>query len=238
MVSMTIIELVGYREWTESIGEDREWRLQALQARLYASVQEAAARYNAFVLPFRYDYMVVATTGVPREGLVEVFETASSRAPVPVRMAEGCGGSPVEAIEDAWARLRSVGPGELSLRGCNSSRVVAGHLDINDITRMTRELGLLKTYDTMLHVVSEIQVRAECRGAVAQYLGGDNILVLLPPEGYLSVVEELIAVHDLKAGIGVASNPRRALELAARALHDIRTGAAAGRIREYVEGDA
>jgi len=63
---------------------------------------------------------------------------------------------------------------------------------------------------------------AESGGGITQYLGGDNILVILPPLNYISLTERLVVEDDLKAGIGVSRTAREALRLAAKALHDLR----------------
>ncbi|MCE4600308.1 MAG: GTP cyclohydrolase IIa [Desulfurococcales archaeon] len=232
-IRMAVLELVGYREWTEAIGDDREWRLQIVQSTLYSSLQQVIADYGGFILPLRYDYMAVAASNVSDEGLKRLYDKAREISPVPVRLAASCGSTPVEAMENAWTRIKE--GEEFVLDECGDNEiVVAGHFDLNGITVMTRRLGLLTTYNTVLHVISEIETRAHYRGAVAQYLGGDNILVLLPFTGFKSIVEELVVVHDLKAGVGIAPTAREALKHAAKALHDIRTGKAGDRIR--VEG--
>ncbi|MEM1968009.1 MAG: GTP cyclohydrolase IIa, partial [Acidilobaceae archaeon] len=52
---------------------------------------------------------------------------------------------------------------------------------------------------------------------------GDNILVVLPVEEYLSSATLLIRESNLKAGLGIARTAREALKLAAQALHEIRS---------------
>jgi len=231
---MALLELVGYREWTESIGDDREWKLQITQAQIYEKLQEAAAEFNGFIMPMRYDYMILIASNVGEEELFNIYKIAKEISPVPVRLASACGKTPVDAVEEAWRYVRS--GTDFKYVGCNDQEgVVAGHFDINGITAMTRKLGVLTTYSTMLHVISEIETRAHYRGAIAQYLGGDNILVVLPHENYEEIIQELIAVHDLKVGVGVASSARRALAQAAEALHEIRIGKVRGRVNVKIQ---
>lgn len=232
---MALLELVGYREWTESIGDDREWKLQITQSQIYKKLQEAAAEYNGFIMPMRYDYMVLIASNLRQEELLQIYKVAKEISPVPVRLASACGDTPVDAVEEAWRYVRS--GTDFEYAECNDREVViAGHFDINGITAMTRKLGVLTTYSTMLHVISEIETRAHYRGAIAQYLGGDNILVVLPHENYEEIIEELIAVHDLKVGVGIAGYARRALALAAEALHEIRIGKVRGRVNVKTQG--
>jgi len=230
------LELVGYREWTESIGDDREWVIQKTQAVLYAGVQDAAARRGGFVLPLRYDYMVVVASGLDDRDLASVVEVAQDNSPVPVRLAVACGSTPVEALDRAWGVLGEVPEGMMFYEACEGPEYVAvGHLDINGITEATRSQGVVKTYNTIVRVLGELSSRASERGGLAQYLGGDNVLVLLPLEGRRELVEELVEIDDLKAGVGVAASARRALALAARALHEIRVGRVRERVYEIIE---
>lgn len=218
---MALIELVGYREWTESIGDDREWRLQITQSEIYKQLQETTASLDGFIMPLRYDYMAVVASNMGEEELSKIYEVAKEISPVPVRVASACSDKPVDAVEESWRYLKA--GGEFNYIPCNGEEVVvAGHFDINGITAMTRRLGVLTTYSTMLHVVSEIETRAHYKGAIAQYLGGDNILVVLPYSNYEEIIQELVAVHDLKVGVGISTTARRALALAAEALHEIR----------------
>jgi len=233
LIRVALLELVGYREWTESIGDDREWLLQKTQSLLYAAVQDAAARKMGFVMPLRYDYMLVLASNLSREDLGEILEAAREASPVPVRMASTCRFTPVGAVESSWSLLARTEPGTLNYESCGDREsIIVAHLDINDITSMTSKVGVLRTYNAMLGLVSRIAQEAYNMGAIAQYLGGDNILAVLPEKGHRVVAERLASLDDLKAGIGAAATPRRALELAAKALHAIRVGAVSERIYE------
>ncbi|MCE4609134.1 MAG: GTP cyclohydrolase IIa, partial [Desulfurococcales archaeon] len=61
-------------------------------------------------------------------------------------------------------------------------------------------------------------------GGIAQYLGGDNILVILPDHGYEALVEEIASNTSLKVGVGISFRPRTAVMLATKALDQIRSG--------------
>ena len=231
MIRVALLELVGYREWTESVGDDREWMLQKTQSLVYATIQDAAARRKGFVMPLRYDYMLILASGLDRDDLQEVLEAAADVSPVPVRMASTCMYTPAGAVDEAWRRLRELGEGGLYYGECSEPEyTVVAHLDINDITQMTSQVGVLRTYNAMLRLLSKMAEKAFEMGAIAQYLGGDNILAVLPEKGYRVVAETLAGLDDLKAGIGLSVTPRRSLELAAKALHAIREG----KVREKI----
>lgn len=235
-VKIGVLEQIGYREWTEEIGDDREWRIQRTQALFYSTVQDAASRRGGFVIPVRYDYMLVLASSLDARDLAFILETAKGASPVPVRMAAACGSTPVEAADRAWKLLPEAGEGGLAFEACEEPEYVAvGHLDINNITEATRSEGVVKTYTAVMKTMAELATRAYERGAITQYLGGDNVLVVLPIDGLSDVIEDLVMIDDLKAGVGVAASARRALELAARALRAIRTGRVRGRIYEIRE---
>ncbi len=224
-VRIAVIEQVGYREWTESLGNDREWYIQVTQSRVYRAGQEAAAKVGGFLLPVRYDIMLLLSSGIGVEGHREVFNAISGVSEVPVRMASACSETPSEAVDSAWRMLvasdRSFSYVDCGLR---ESSTVA-HIDINGITGLTAKLGPLRTYYMVVEVVSSVKKAAESYGAIVQYLGGDNLLAVLPPSiDPERVTEKLIETEDLKAGVGVSMYPRRSLALAAEALHMIRAG--------------
>jgi len=220
---VAVLEQVGYREWTESLGSDREWLIQETQARLYAELQEVAARHNAFPLAARYDYMIILAPNVGEEAHAEILEVARSLSKVAVRMASSCAETPLEAEARALKLLKETDVGGLTYTSCPGSEIsVIAHLDLNNITGETISRGVIRTYHRILDLTGRLSRVAERRGGVVQYLGGDNVLAILPTINYISLVEELLQEDNLKAGVGIAKTAREALKLAARALHDIR----------------
>jgi len=230
LTRLAVIEFIGYREWTESLGSDREWMIQIIQSEIYALAQRRAAEVGAHVMPLRYDYMMLISSNVDKQGHEKILESVAENSQVPVRMASSCGRTPIEAELAAWNLLRETSPGGLSYSECiEDEGVVVAHLDIDNITSMTKRMGAAKTYYIVVDLLHKISRRAEEYGSIVQYLGGDNILAVLPTNNYKSIVEELVNIDNirLKAGVGYAHNARRALTLAAEALHDIRSGASA-----------
>ncbi|MEM0366819.1 MAG: GTP cyclohydrolase IIa [Acidilobaceae archaeon] len=221
---ITVIELVGYREWTESLGSDREWFIQETQATLYKSLQEVASRLGGFVLPVRYDYMLILASNINVDDHREILEIASQNSKVEVRIASSCDKTPLGAERRALEILRKIRGDGLAYEVCGDDEIVViAHLDVNNITLNTLSEGVVKTYHTMLNLISRLADLIEPRGGVIQYLGGDNILVVLPVEEYLSSATLLIRESNLKAGLGIARTAREALKLAAQALHEIRS---------------
>ena len=236
LVRVAVIEQVGYREWTESLGDDREWMIQLVQSRVYRAGQEAAAKVDGFLLPIRFDIMLLLASNLRPGEVGEVHRAIASASEVPVRTASACHSTPLGAVDEAWRRLRGLEPGSWFFEPCEGGEVSAvAHIDINGITGLTRRLGPLRTYYMVIDTLARIRLRGEKMGSIVQYLGGDNLLAVLPPGvDPTEAVEYLIIEEgrgeDLKAGVGLALKPRRSLALAAKALHKIRSGEAAGRV--------
>lgn len=233
---IALVEFVGYREWTEELGNDREWIIQSRQSKLYMEMQQAAARYNGYVMPIRYDYMIALVPNVGEDGIKTLLDVASSNSDVPVRIASSCGATPLHAEEKAWRMLAETRPGSYSYEQCNSIEYsVVAHIDIDNITSITKSKGVTTTYYMVIDLLHALSRKAESHEVIVQYLGGDNILALLPPAGYPGIVEDLVEGngYKVKAGVGAAPTARASLALAAAALHDIRTGRATSRIVYY-----
>ncbi|MEB2835784.1 MAG: GTP cyclohydrolase IIa [Desulfurococcales archaeon] len=242
LTRLTLIELRGYREWTESLGDDREWAIQLTQARIYRAAQEEAKEHGGFVVPLRYDFMVLLSSNLQDYSQKAVIDAVASESPVPVRAASACAPTPLDALRAAQGMLGRVEPGGLEVEGCSAREETAvAHVDVDNISYATLQRG---AYEAFLDVVRLHHVLAEeaaAAGALVQYLGGDNILVVLPPAAPRLDAERLLARTGemaprgmtLKAGVGIAPTPREALSLAARALHDIRSRRAHERIVVY-----
>ncbi len=222
MIRISIIEQIGYREWTETIGTDREWKIQEIQARIYQETQRIASRFGGFVLPLRYDYMTILSSNLNEDNEREILEVVSSLSPVAVRLSSDIGNTPLEAENNAWSHISKIEPGKLGHFGNGNEFVVVSHIDLNGLTPITQKIGTFRTYGKMLQILEKINYIAEENGGIAQYLGGDNILVILPDSNYEDLVVKMISTDDLKAGIAIANKAREAMKLAAEALHEIR----------------
>ncbi len=239
-VRVAVIEQVGYREWTESLGSDREWYIQMVQSRVYRAGQEAATRVGGFLLPLRFDIMLLIASRLSSKEVDIVHSAVERASTVRVRTASSCGDTPLEATDRAWRLLMDVRPGQMTFEPCDGDELVAvAHIDVNNITRLTRKLGPLRTYYMVLDTINRVRSVAEDLGAVVQYLGGDNLLAILPPTGSVETVARKLVEGpgDLKAGVGVAGRARDSLALAAKALHLIRLGKAKGPVLALYEAE-
>ncbi|MCE4620840.1 MAG: GTP cyclohydrolase IIa [Desulfurococcales archaeon] len=224
-IRIAVVELMGYREWTEELGSDREWMIQGIQAKLYGAAQQRASKLGGFVIPIRYDYMIVLASNLNKRAHKQILDTIKRHSPVKPRMASACSETPLAAEEAASNLLSKAGEGELYFDECEGREVaVVGHIDVDDITGLTRALGAYKSYMKVVEILAYLQGYISKWGGMTQYLGGDNVLAILPPPNFHDIVEKLRDVKGLKikTGVGVAPTFRAALMLAAEALHDIR----------------
>ena len=85
-MQVTIVKLVNYREWTETLGYDREHIIQEVQGKLHEVVVREFAKYEAFAHPLRYDYMIAFTNGLDLSVHREILMNLMKVSPVPVVM--------------------------------------------------------------------------------------------------------------------------------------------------------
>ncbi len=208
-----VLELIGYREWTESLGFDREWRIQVIQSSLYAALQETVARYGGFVAPMSYDVMIVVGNGIGLEGFRKLYSVAEKRAPVPVSLT-------VMLLEGDVAP--SGRPG-LHLNVDDTRYPVAAvHVDLNGFTGRRMRMGVVAAYSNIVSVYGDAV--SSMQGSIPVYLGGDNMVFFMGEEELDRIKEflERVVAEEFKVGVGVGPNARTALEAAAEALHILR----------------
>jgi len=217
---ITLIKLLEYREWTETLGYDREWKIQELQSNIYSSLQRMFSRRGGFVIPVRYDYFIALSNGFKEKDLEEILTDIEPLSPKGVRVVSLVHKRPFTAQLMA-SRIAEKEDEKLVYIGGEEEPLAVVHIDFNNITRTTIQTSVFETYVKIMSVYSEI-TRATIRlGGITGYLGGDNMIAVLSTDAINDLLE-LLPTY-LKAGVGVSLNSRKALELSAKALSDIRT---------------
>jgi GTP cyclohydrolase IIa len=207
-VKVLSLELVGYREWTESLGHDREWRIQSFQHRLAHVLYETFSEVNAFPVPLRYDTYAVLADGIKEANLFEALKKVRPFSPTEIRVCKGFARRPVDALFSCVDRLDDF-PDE---------RVVVAHYDIDGVTKLDGREALEEI--TTLRMT--LERRAREIGAIPQYFGGDNFGVFATLRDLDELIELVKELRNVKVGIGVGKNPREALTKAAEALDYLR----------------
>jgi len=218
-----VIELVGYREWTESIGDDREWVIQSTQSQISRALHSIVKDWEGAALPLRYDYEIVilpywTDLGKFSEELVRGLEGI---VPTPIRLRYCCGPIP-DSLDNC--------SGSVSGKGCGADEVAVAHADINFFTEMTSYKGFYGAYVTALKLVANT-ASLLVNDAIVQYLGGDNLAAVTSPHKLGKVLDVILSFSGVKVGVGISPSPRRAFEAAARSLREIREGGRKERVR-------
>ena len=116
MVQVTVLRLVGYREWTEGLGPDRERDIQLVQARLHEAIVREFFDRGAFAHPARYDYVVAVTNGLGPGDIESAVTAVSSQCPVPISSGTASRPRPLDAEVRASRLAISAGLDSTSLR--------------------------------------------------------------------------------------------------------------------------
>lgn len=225
MYRVGVVELVGYRFWTESLGSDREWIIQTTQARIYNTLHKEFSNIGSFLYSLRYDYMVFVDGDSKAQNYINILNKVKDVSPVPLRIAISCGKTPVEAQGKATKALLSMEVHGLIFdvpSKCRLSPIAAIHSDFNDFTGKIKEASIYETYFELTKFYVKLKSFIMRNGGLTFYLGGDNFVSFLPIKKLNKAIRFLKKIPYLKSGIGVHEIPRTALTLATKALDEIR----------------
>lgn len=223
MPATVVIELVGYREWTESMGDDREWMIQSTQSQISEALHNIAKDWEGAALPLRYDYELVVLPfwADLRKFSDELVKRLEKIVPTPLRLKYCCGPLP-DSLDNC---AEEVLPGK-----CRADEVAVAHADINFFTEITTYKGFYGAYVTALKLVANTASML-VNDAIVQYLGGDNLATITSPHKLGKVLDVILSFNGVKVGVGISPSPRKAFEAAARSLREIREGGRKERVR-------
>ncbi|HMK33135.1 MAG TPA: GTP cyclohydrolase IIa, partial [Nitrosopumilaceae archaeon] len=97
MIQLTIIKITGYGPWTQTLGSDREHKLQMLQSALYKEIQNLFSEKNCLVFSNRFDELFAITNGLSLNDHVEIQKKLAESFDLQLSMTIGYGDSPFEA---------------------------------------------------------------------------------------------------------------------------------------------
>jgi GTP cyclohydrolase IIa len=236
---MTLIQVDNYGPWTLSLGPGRESYLQVLQSELYAELQRLFTIKEGIVFSGRYDNMLALTNGLSIEDHAEIQRRISRLFPVTVSMGIGVGKSPVEAQDRATKAVQGMGSSrherrkgvlaaERSIQLGKDGFVQIAHVDVNNVTQLTDSVSAYDLFFSMLRVHSVLSEEFLRMGSLVFFVGGDNFLVVsngVTRDDYKEALRRTSRKIglEMKAGVGVGRSAMEALELASRALDNIRS---------------
>jgi GTP cyclohydrolase IIa len=204
------LKLIGYREWTETLGFRREHIIQQIQAELHKRIWAGFTEADALPHQMRYDFSLVYSNNVPLSKLVEVVKSVKEISPVPVEYCVGRGDTPLEAYASCDGSVETEG-----------GSAVVGHMDIVNSTAQTEKRGPYDIYVMANELLNKVNSVCRGLGCLAFYLGGDNIMVFLPDVKTAYEVYDQVYV-DVRLGVGVAQRPYAAFAKATEALDSMR----------------
>jgi len=213
--SVMQLKLIGYREWTETLGSRREHLIQQVQAELHKRAWAEYTSVDALPHHMRYDYLLIYSNNVPPKALADRAKSLEEISPVPIEYCIGRGDTPLEAYETC---------GE---EDTTSGSAVVGHMDVVNSTRQTERMGPYDLYVVVGDLINKANTICRGLGCLAFYLGGDNIMIFLPDvkTGYLLYDQIYI---DVRLGVGIAERPYTALAKATEALDSMRRDGVVG----------
>lgn len=227
MPRITLIKLLRYREWTEELGFDREWIIQDKQASLYLLLQGLFSKKGGFVIPMRYDYFLVLSNGIDEKTHQNILTDLEPETPYGLKMVSLVHEYPFTAQLIATRIIEDTDKKLVYLEG-REDEIVVAHIDFNDITKYTGKTSVMESYAKIMAVFTNITNFASRLGGITTYLGGDNMLAIVPRDTLEKFLENIPSY--LKVGIGISKSPRKALLNAAKALTKIRKE----RDRQYI----
>ncbi len=236
---LTLVQIDNYGPWTVTPEPRREMDLQTMQSRLFADLAQFVGNRGGYVFFTRFDNMVAITNGLDGSDHALLQETIGNRYPVSVSLGIGVDPNPALALERATDGLQRAG----SAQDGDRRRVLAGdpvsesahddvhiaHFDVNDATE--KYTDRLNEFDSFIEIeqgyASLMRHLREEQGGLSFFVGGDNIIAVVPdigPAAYreaIDYVEETAGV-ELKVGVGAGETAHEAGISAKHALEDCR----------------
>ena len=261
---ITVIKLEGYGAWTLTLGSDREYALQILQAKMYADLQECFSAKNGLVFSNRFDEFIAVTNQISLHDHKEIHDRLSKKnESIKISMTIGTGKTPLEAdkaIHDIKRDAKNmIFPNIYAIQenckvqdgqqtnelknhiGHNNLKIL--HIDVNSSTSITKNLSTyeITNFITRLYLaISDLFLREE---SLTFFLGGDNFMIVAKNDIQINKISEIVNYLisstgiKLNCGIGNGINARRAAEKATKSLDSIRAYRRDGKILNIFESN-
>ncbi len=216
-----LMEFIGYKEWTESLGYDREWKIQNIQSNVYKKANDEVSNIGGFSLPVRYDGLIILADGIPNEDLLKIYTKIKEIVPTKIGACLSYGRSPREAEVAAHKCILS--SSDVKFSDFPDENVVACHFDYNNFTLLTQELSFYTAYMKIARLYSTLSEEIYNLGGITQYLGGDNMIAFINEDLIDKIISIVESMDEIKVGIGIGKNARSAMAGATEALDKIRS---------------
>jgi len=233
MIQLTIIKITGYGSWTQTLGSDREHKLQMLQSSLYKEIQNLFSEKNGLVFSNRFDELFAITNGLSLNDHVEIQKKLAESFDLKLSMTIGYGDSPFEANlkADKARKSKIILEKKHNIFGYVDGKadqlVQIMHMDVDDSTSISVKKSPYEISSLMFKLYSEMSEFFLTKNCLTFFMGGDNFMIVTSGNGkehsikFLDLMKEK---HDiaLNCGIGTAKTAREAAKLATKSLDTIR----------------
>jgi GTP cyclohydrolase IIa len=238
---LTLVQIDNYGPWTVTPEPRREMDLQTLQSRLYADLAQSVGDRGGYVFFTRFDNMIAVTNGMDRGAHERLQESVANRYPVTVSVGIGVHETPAVALDAATEGIQRAGSAQdgdrrevLAGQPADPARSAAddvqvAHFDVNDATG--KYTDRLNEYDSFIRIeqgyAALMRHLREEHGALAFFVGGDNIIAVTPgldasafrdAVGYVGEAADVA----LKVGVGTGATASAAGMTAKHALERCR----------------
>ncbi len=235
-IKIALIQIDNYRNWTTTLGYDRESSIQIFQAGLYSEMQRIFSQYEGIVFPARYDNMLAITNNISNTKLREIQLLLNNRSPVSVSLGIGYGETAYDAQKEAsknLLKLLNTKPTKMafavsSYNNTDEGLVQIAHFDIINCTGLiTKRLSAYEAHILIQHVYNLLIPQLKKYGALVFFNGGDNFVA--PSNGmtekdYHKILDYTFRETGimLRVGVGIDNTAKSALALANENLENMR----------------
>jgi GTP cyclohydrolase IIa len=243
----TVIKLEGYGPWTLSLGSDREHRLQIMQSKIYADVQELFSNKKGVVFSNRFDEFIAVTNQINLDEHMEIYNELSKKyIKIRISMTIGIDETPLKSNKnshyvknkkeylirpDIYGNKENLlkNSKEIDLKTKTDNKdVKILHIDINNSTAITKKLSAYEITNLIIKLYSKISNIFLKEESLAFYLGGDNFMIITKRNMTTEKAQEIINLLtkttkiNLNCGIGNECTGRKAAEMSTKSLDLIR----------------
>jgi len=233
MIQLTIIKITGYGPWTLTLGNDREHRLQMLQASLYKEIQNLFSEKNCLAFPNRFDEIFVITNGLSVNDHIDIQKQLVEFFKLGLSMSIGQGNTPFEASSNADKARRSntMLSKDHNIFGLplrkDGDFVQIIHLDVDGSTSVSAKKSPYEVSSLIIKLYSEMSEFFLQRNLLTFFMGGDNFMIIssnVDKDEITKFLEIIKQKYDISfnCGIGTAKTGRDAAKLATQSLDKIR----------------
>lgn len=233
MIQLTIIKITGYGPWTLTLGNDREHRLQMLQASLYKEIQNLFSQKNCLAFPNRFDEIFVITNGLSIDDHLKIQKQLVKSFELGLSMSIGQGRTPFEANSNADKARRSntTISKDHHIFGLPMEKsedlVQIVHMDVDGSTSVSAKKSPYEISSLIIKLYSEMSEFFLQKNSLAFFMGGDNFMIISSGVNkdeitkFLEIVKQKYDI-SFNCGIGTAKTGRDAAKLATQSLDEIR----------------